>query len=327
MNFLKPFLFVFILLACNCVFGQDSKEDKRILDSLIANDEFLQLLNSLDADKSYFTISVGASNRLASVNNNSINAQQGNLKTVITPAVSYNHKSGLGLSAAGYVVRNAENNGLHRFSLTPFYNHSFNKSLALGLSYTRFFSDNKYNAVESPIQNDLYANVLYKKGFVEPGLAFGYSTGKYNEIDKVTINIPREGRTTFSDTAITSIKSFSVTGSVEHRFLLYTKMSKQSALLFIPSILLNAGNNSFSVTHHNNFPGTVRGNGRRRLFRTQDVDGVSAFELQSTGLNLYLNYSIHKFSFQPQIYLDYYLPSTSESRFTQLFNVNIEYSF
>lgn len=327
MKFLKALVFFGAVFFCCRSFAQDSKEDKRILDSLIANDEFLQLLNSFDANKSYATVSVSASNRLASVNNNSINAQQGNSKTIITPAISYNHKSGLGLSAAGYVVSNGDNNGLHRFSVTPFYQQTFNKSIFIGLSYTRFFSDDKYNAVESPIQNDFYANVLYKKSFVETGLAIGYSTGDYNEIDKLTVNLPRQGRTTFSDTATTSLKSFSVTGSVEHRFLLYSNISKQRALLFVPSILLNAGNNSFSVIHKNNFPGAVRGNGRRRLFRVEDTNGTSAFELQSTGMNLYLNYNIHKFSFQSQVYLDYYLPSTSESRFTQLFNLNVEYSF
>jgi hypothetical protein len=327
MNFRKTLSLIIVLCFCSCAFAQDSKEDKRILDSLIANDEFLQMLNSFDGDKSYVTISVGASNRLASLHNNSINAQQGNSKTIITPAVSYNHKSGFGLSAAGYLLSNGDNNGLHRFSVTPFYQRSFNKTVSVGVSYTRFFSDDKYNAVESPIQNDIYANVLYKKGFIEPGFAVGYSTGEYNEIDNLTINLPREGRTTFSDTATTSLKSFSVSGSVEHRFFLSGNISKQRALLFIPSVLLNAGSNSFSVTHQNNFPGAVRGNGRRRLFRTEDVNGSSAFELQSTGINIYLNYSIHKFSFQPQLYLDYYLPSTSESRFTKLFNVNVEYSF
>lgn len=327
MKFSITLLFFTACIFCDDVYAQDSKEDKRILDSLIENDEFLQLLNSLDADKSYFTINLGVSNRLASVNNNSINALQGNSKTIVTPGISYLHKSGFGVSAAGYLLSNAENSGLHRISLTPFYQHSFNNQLSFGLSYTRFFTDDKYNAIESPIQNDLYANGHYRKGFVEPGLAIGYSTGEYKEIDKITINLPRQGRTTFSDTAITSLKSVSVSGSVEHKFLLYSQIAKKAALLFTPSVLLNAGNNSFDIVHKNNFPGTVRGRGRRRLFRTEDVSGASAFELQSAGINLYLNYSIHKFSIQPQVYLDYYLPSTSEKRFTQLFNVNVEYSF
>ncbi len=320
-------MFFTAVVLCDSVYAQDSKEDKRILDSLIKNDEFLQLLNSLSTDKSYFTIGVGISNRLASVNNNSINAQQGNSKTIIAPGVSYVHKSGFGVSAAGYLLTNAENGGLHRISLTPFYQHSLNKKFSFGLSYTRFFKDDKYNAVESPIQNDFYGNARYKKGFVEPALAVGYSTGEYKEIDQITINLPRQGRTTFSDTAITSIKSVSLSGSAEHRFLLHSNISKQTAIIFTPSISLNAGNNAFDIVHKNNFPGSVRGRGRRRLFRNQDASGTTAFEFQSTGINLYLDYSIHKFSIQPQVYLDYYLPSTSEKRFTQLFNVNVEYSF
>ncbi len=307
------------------MYAQQSKEDKRILDSLIEHDEFLQLLNALDNDKSALTISIGASNRLASINNNSINALQGNSRLIFTPGVSYAHKSGFGISALGYLLSFEGNTGIHRAAITPFYQFTRSDAFSFGLSYTRFFSNARYNAVESPIENDFYVNALYKKGFISPGVSLGYSTGQYKEIDQITINVPREGRTTFFDTAITSIKSMSITGSIERQLVLHHQMAKRTALIFTPSLLLNAGNNSLDVEHKNNYAGVVRGRGRRQLFRNQN--NSTDFQLQSAGLNLFFNYNIKALSVQPQLYLDYYLPSTSENRFTRLYTVSVEYSF
>jgi hypothetical protein len=323
--FLKRFLFLIVV----CLFhqggyAQQSKEDKRILDSLIEHDEFLQLLNALDDNKSSLTISIGASNRLASINNNSINALQGNSRLIFTPGVSYTHKTGLGISALAYVLDFEGQTAMHRAAITPFYQYTRSDAFSFGLSYTRFFSNSDYNAVESPIQNDLYVNALYKKSFISPGLSVGYSSGKYKEIDQITINVPREGRTTFYDTAVTSVKSVSATGSIERQFVLHHKIAKRTALIFTPSLLLNAGNNYFDVEHKNNFAGVVRGRGRRQLFRNQSES--TNFELRSAGLNLFFNYNTKAFSVQPQLYLDYFLPSTSENRFTGLYSVSVEYS-
>ncbi len=332
LEILKVIFIISVLLFCNSLYAQQrkadkkqSKEDKRLLDSLIKNDEFLQLLNALDDNKSYFTVSLAASNKLASVNNNSINALQGNSKPIFTPGVSYSHKSGLGISATGYILNDEGNSGLHRVGVTPFYQFTNSDAFSCGASYTRFFSDEKYNAVASPIQNDFFINALYKKGFVEPGLSAGYSTGDYKEIDDITVNIPRSGRITIKDTAITSMKSVSLTGSVEHGFVLHQNMAKQTAFMFTPSLLINAGNNTFNVEHKNNYEGVIRGRGRRQLFRDQGAS--TGFEFQSAGLNLYSIYSIRKFSIQPQLYFDYYLQPTSENKFTQLYNVSVEYSF
>lgn len=318
-------MLIVTILVCTASFAQRSREDQRLLDSLIENDEFLKLLNDMDKPVSDLTIGVAASNMLASVNNNSINALQGNTKITYSPFVSYSHKSGFGISATGYLLTEKDNAGLKRIGITPAYHFTSSKTITAGASYTRFFNKDKYSAVQSPVLNDFYVYALYKKTAIQPGLSFGYSTGKYREIDQVTINLPRQGRLTIIDTAITTLQSFSVTGSAERRFLLHQNYLHKTSLAFTPSLLLNAGSNAFDVVHQNNYAGAVRGRGRKILFRNQSE--ASGFLLQSAGLNLYAIYSYKQFSFQPQLYLDYYLHHSDESRFTQQYNLTLDYSF
>ena len=54
---------------------------------------------------------------------------------------------------------------------------------------------------------------------------------------------------------------------------------------------------------------------------------TNKFEAESIGLDLGLAYSIGRFTFQPDYYVDYYLPQTDEKRFTGIFNVNLGFSF
>ena len=71
-----------------------------MLDSMFKNDEFIKLM--MGKDKSYFDVNVMMSNGIFSFDNNALNAGQARTnKIYYTPSVSYNHKSGLGISING----------------------------------------------------------------------------------------------------------------------------------------------------------------------------------------------------------------------------------
>ena len=49
------------------------------------------------------------------------------------------------------------------------------------VSYTHYFEKSIYNNYTSPIQNEFYGNILFKKPWLKPGIALGYSTGKFDQ--------------------------------------------------------------------------------------------------------------------------------------------------
>jgi uncharacterized protein with PQ loop repeat len=53
----------------------------------------------------------------------------------------------------------------------------------------------------------------------------------------------------------------------------------------------------------------------------------SAFALQSLALSLSTAYTIGNFSISPNLYIDYYLPATTENRLSTIFSLTIGYSF
>ncbi len=65
----------------------------------------------------------------------------------------------------------------------------------------------------------------------------------------------------------------------------------------------------------------------KRIRHFQSQGNNNNYQLQSLGFDLDINYSIGKFYFEPDVYLNYYLPDTNDNRFTQIFNFNIGITF
>ena len=281
------------------------------------------------APSSYFKIAAGIGNQLLSIHNKALNAGQNVNGIIFTPSVGYYHKSGFGISFEGYLLKDSGSTNFYQSSLTPSYQYE-GTDVSFGISYSRYFVKNKYGAVSSPIQNDFYTNVVFTKNWLKPGIALGYSSGKYKEINLVTVNFPQIGTVTFPDTATTKTTAFSLIGNLEHTFEFSNVLSPDGDLSFTPSLVANAGSAKFIVTHANRFSASVmnnpRGNGRVRGGGTGE-SGVSKFGLQSIGANFDMIYSIGIFSLEPQVYLDYYLQQTDTKKFTQVYSINLAVTF
>jgi hypothetical protein len=290
------------------------------------------MLDSLDKPTSYFRVNVGIGNRLFSLRNNSVNALQNDSKLVIIPAIGYHNKTGLGISFATYLLNDNGNTSFFQSSVTPSFEYQTGKTVEAAISYTRYFVKDSYSATPSPIQNDVYANAYLKKPWLKAGLALGYANGKYNEIVHVDTFL-RVGNqivaVKFTDTITTKTKSFSLIGSIQHSFEAYDLLGKDDGLSFTPQLMLNAGAGSYSETHkasssNSNFSNSGR---KRKPTRNNTISENDKFQLQSIGLNLDLNYTIGKFTLEPVLYLDYYLPQTDQKRFTQVFNIDLGFTF
>lgn len=303
-------------------YGQDSTLEVSKADSM-ALDDLMSLLDSGDASISYTSISAGVSNRLFSIRNNALNSKETSSgKIIYAASAGYFHKSGLSITTGVNMLNDINGLKPNQYSVTPAYDFLTGKKIAFGISYSHYFIKDKYSTYASPIQNDVYSYIYYKNKIIQPGIAAGFSSGNFTEITKFTLPlIDRE----FIDTGTYKVKSFSLIASINHNFDWYSLFGKEDGFSFTPTLQVNFSSDSTETVSHTIGRGLLRN--LKRLRRLSKFQGKNDFAAQSVALNLDFNYSAGKFSFAPQVYLDYYLPATEEKRFTQLYAFTIGYSF
>jgi hypothetical protein len=313
-------------------FAQISPTDKHIMDSLLQNDEMLKMINNLGKASSYIRVDVGIGNKLYSSQDKQVITLQNNADIVFTPSIGYFHKSGFGISFTGFLLSENKKTAFYQFSLSPSFYYTKSKIIDGSISYTHYFERDEYGSNTSPVQDEFYGTLLFKKPWLKPGIAAGYSYGNINQVIKIDTTIKvlnREILIKYIDTARIQLSSFSLAANVEHSFTFFNLFSIKDGLVFTPQLSLMAGLNKYQVHHssslenYNSF--TKKKIKRLRHFLSQSDN--DKFELQSAGMDLFANYSIGKFYLQPEIYFDYFLPETSDNRFTQIYSLNIGITF
>lgn len=324
----KPCLFGLFLFFSVKAISQDTLTlpEKAALDSMLANDEFLKML---DEKYSYVDVNLTAGNSFFSSSNNSINAVQNETQKIFfTPSIGYFHKSGLGISFSSYIANDNGKVKLYQHLVNPFWEFK-TKQVRGSLSYTRIIKGSKTSFDASPFKNDIYANIELRKPWAQPGLAMGISNGGYTEyFDSVFIlpGIPPR-QVLIRDTIKTKLRTFSLTASVGHDFEFEKLFNKNDGILLRPSFLINASSVKYTVTHSNSL--SRRRPAVQEMLKSVYGDGTSTdkFQIQSVAFLTEAMYSTGKFYLQPQLYLDYYLPETTGKRFTTVFSITAGFSF
>ncbi len=275
---------------------------------------------------------LAAGNKLYSSQDMAVESLQTASELVISPSVAYYHKSGLSISFTGFLFNENKKTGFYQYSVSPSYNYTKGKVANASVAYTHYFEKDTYSSNTSPVQNEFYGSLVFKKPWLKPGIFVGYSTGTSHEIINIDTTI-RVGiqrlHIKYIDTTAIKLSSFSLAATIEHSFAFYNIFSKRDGFVFIPQFSFITGINTYEVNHkstvtnYNSF--TKKRIKRIRHFQSQA--GNDKYEAQSLGLDLDFNYSIGKFYLEPELYLDYYLPKTNDNRFTQIFNVNIGITF
>ncbi len=323
-------LLLLLLFSCTTVFtyGQTdslSQEEMRLLDSMFRNDEFIKLMMT-GKEYSYVDLSMGIGNGIFSVNNNALNAGQARTsKVYYTPAAGYHHKTGLGITVGGFIALDKGSFKMYQYAISPSYTYS-NKNFVAALSYTRFVEGSEPGFEVSPFKNDFYASARYKKSWVQPGIAFGYFFGKQTEYYDTSFWLLNR-IVHIRDTITTRLSGLSVTLSATHVWDFDKVLNKKDYMQIQPAIMLNAGSQKWDIAHSSSL------SNRRPVIqdylksRFGDGTASSKFNLQSLGISAALSYYYGSFYLQPQIYFDYYLPTTTEKRLTSLFAVVAGFTF
>lgn len=305
------------------VFGQDTKltkAEKAALDSMMQQDEFLKLMK--ENEKNHIDVSIGIGNGSFSAHNKAVNSTGTVNQTIFTPAVLYRLKMGLSFGVSCYLTDDNGNTDLYQTGLSAAYDYDGDKVKA-GVSYTRYISDlEKYNS-KSLYQNDIYSYVKRSNGVIQPGLAIGFTSGKYKEINLVKFRRPVIGDTILvKDSTDNKASFFSLSASVGHDFYLYKVFSQNDELDIVPSLILNAGNDKITSTTTNLLYQRIATRSQRKRIAPSDK-----FQLQSVAAFIEVTYGIGKFFLQPNIYFDYYLPSTTANRLSTFYSVTAGVTF
>lgn len=325
-------LLCFSFIASSAIGQKDtlSKEDKRLLDSMFKNDEFINMM--MKKDKNYLDVSIGIGNGEFSTSNNAANATAVNRQLIYTPAVTYRFKNGLSFGVTVFVTGDStQKPEIYQTGITAGYDY-YGKTIYAGGSYTRYLSNqNKYNS-KSLYQNDLFAYVKRAKGILQPGITLGYVTGNYKETNfvsfkrRIRLPNPPPGRDTIititgKDSTNNKASYFSASATVGHDFAFYNLLSKKDELDFIPTLILNMGSDKLTTTRTNAIFDRPAFNSRKKS------EFSNKFQVQSVAASLDFTYMVKKFFIQSIFYFDYYLPETTENRFSAIFSVSAGFSF
>ena len=105
------------------------------------------------------------------------------------------------------------------------------------------------------------------------------------------------------------------------RLVCHNVFSKKDELDFIPTLILNLGSDKLTQIHTNKIFDRPAFSSRKKS------DYSNKFQVQSVAASLDFTYMVKKFFIQPIVYFDYYLPETTENRFSAIFSITAGFSF
>lgn len=322
---MKKFLIIIFLFNSYAVIAQNEsgKDSTAFLDSIFS--EMDEILDEMMPKKNYFSACVGFGTGFFNFKNFSTESFDREKKLMISPSVSFYHKTGLGIAATGYAVSEDKLN-FYQASITPSYDYIKRGKWNTGVSYTRFFTKDDLPFYTTPICNELSAYFTYKKLFVRPAVSISYGWGSRTEYEKVKQDVlllrrARNSRViTIENTE--SVKDLSVLLSLRKDFDFMNVFFSGDLFTITPVLAFSTGTQNFGL--NTSFSSTSK---RMNSFLpgNQYIKDENGFDTQSASAILRADYSIKKFFFQSQFLLDYYLhaaPNRLNNAFAVIAGVN-----
>lgn len=326
------------MASCSFVFGQENAIDTVALRKMIADfrsdslmTELRSMFDSMGNRESFFSFSTSVSNRLFSTSNNAFNSQQSNSgQTAFSPAVSYFHKSGFGLTATGYIRNTNAKTSFYQLALSPSYDRIGSRSM-YGISYTRYLKSNALNATVTPYNHEVYAYFMGRKTWIRPQFALGWATGTYDDVSQVTYRVGGMN-ILVTDTSQVTLKDLSLTAGVSHSFGFDDVFSRNDLFTIVPQFSLIGGVQQYATVTKSVFrPGGQRGgiSDRERIGRLYRISNSTQtnLALQTAAFSLNANWYHKSFSVSAGYFLGYYFNTSASSPLSHLFFVTTGFTF
>lgn len=351
----RIFTILLVLLTCTgTVYSQSTPADTAIskinnadkdsLDIFLSDTtlDYDLLLRDLDAfldsilsPNSYYLANLSIARGYFNFDRKSSSTLQTEKKLTYSPSIGYYDKSGIGVTATGYMVNDDVNMNLYQFSISPSFDYLKNKKLATGISYTRYFTKDSLPFYTSPLQNELYAYFTWRKLWVRPSVQISYGWGSRSEYEEreeliTSLRLRPRGYTFINTTE--SVSDFSLTGSLRKDIYWLDVFTNNDYIRFTPQAAVTFGTQKFgfnqSSSTYAQILRTSGGSGANVLYNSENIylDDKINFQPLSWSFFLKGEYSVGKFFVQPQFILDYYYPATSNN-FSTLFTVNLGFMF
>ncbi|MEO5562891.1 MAG: hypothetical protein ABIR18_05635, partial [Chitinophagaceae bacterium] len=297
-------------------------------------DELVSFLDSILAPRSYLLVSASGSNSYFNYKNNSGSRIDTKTQLVLSPTIGYYHKKGPGITVSGNLARNPKQYQLYQYYITPSFDFIQSQKWIGGVSYTRYITKDSLGFYTTPLLNEVNAYYLWRKSWVQPGLAINYGWGSRSDVQKreryiQLLRLRRLGIIGGGTTTLTeeSISDFSITASVRHSFYWLDISRRNDYLKFTPMLVITSGTQKYGFNQTTGSYAVTRNSGKVE-YNTGNVNLDSKQNFRPLSLTCYLRpeYTLGKFFIQPQVILDYYFPGT-EKKFTALFALNGGFMF
>ncbi|MDB5277976.1 MAG: hypothetical protein JWR61_2931 [Ferruginibacter sp.] len=241
----------------------------------------------------------------------------------LAPFVRIMHKSGLGLDYALNTLSSGGKQVVYMNTATAFY-ESYDRPVNLNFNYTHFFFSNNTHIPYTPISNELYAYVSYKKTWLAP--VFIANAGFGQDENNITQGV------------------FNLAAGVTHNFNFVSHSNNEIDIA--PSIILNGGNNGYYsflqsvhyITQNTGSKGFlksvskghahIRGRGSNGSGTTTTASAQSSasqFTLSNIELNLYSSFHFGSFELVPDGSI--FIPVVANSAIAAYWQLKLAYTF
>jgi len=237
---------------------------------------------------------------------------------VVAPFIRYYYQ-GFGLKYAPYFITSGSKPGIYMHTVTAGYEQYEKEHINLDLSYTHFFFSGNATIPYTPLNNELYGFISFKKLWLAPLLSADLGFGKDGS-----------GNEQAGLNAAAGV-SHSFTHSSTHLF---------SSIEIDPSLLVNASANDFYsfltsskyITHNKNYGNYIKNNGRAKRQVGGSSTGTvattqagSPFVLSNMELNVYSDLTAHHFEIIPVASL--YFPLEKNLPVSGYWELKLAYDF
>ena len=314
--------------------SQDTNAQKNRIDSLFMGSDtssvidslmrdFDSYLDSITATKSIFFVSMSAGTGVFSFEQSNSTFLTSEKKLILSPSIAYYHKSGLGISATGYMINQDKGLNFYQYVFTPSFD-IINRNFSTGISFSRYISEDSLDFYTTPIQNEIFTYFSYKKWWLRPSINVSYGWGNSVEYEERKLLIQKGRSKKDRQVPIVvrneeSVNDLSVTLSLRKDFNWYDVLSTNDNVSFTPVVMFNSGtqNFGFNTSYSGTLPKSIRVNS---LPSNNNITEKTDFAAQSLSMVLRGIYLKGKFMLQPQVLFDYYLPE-ADDRFNTVFSI------